>query len=103
MPAPAEGIDPTLVLLAWLGSFGAGVAGLTWFLTNSFKKNRDTFWAGIDRLRLEIKALIDTHERKDDRRFDSIDNRLWDIQNRNSIKDGTRPPSRRPTPDNGDP
>lgn len=86
----AQELDPTLLLIAYLGSFGAAVASATAFILNAFKKNRDVFYKGIEKLDRKLSR----HFADDNRRFDIIDDRLWDLQLRNSRKDGTPRPRR---------
>lgn len=84
--------SPELTLLAWLGTFGAAVAGLTAFILNGFSSNRKYFRTEIDKL---IKRM-DRIDAVNDRRFNVVDDKLWEIMWRNSRKDGRPPPRTRP-------
>lgn len=94
-------INPTEISV-WLaiaasviGSFGA-VAMLFWtssqWLSKQFSATRHLIDEKIEKLEQNILEKLEYHEKHDDQRFESLQNRVWDIQVRNASKDGPRAP-----------
>src|SRR5713226_3628121 len=73
-------------LLAIVGTIVGTVGSLTWWLGAQFKITRDLIFKVKD----EIIAKLEYHERHDDERFLSIRNDIWEIRLRNAALDGKK-------------
>ena len=68
-------------LLGW-------VIWLTWWLGGQFSKNREHFSEKLQKMGLAIEGKLESHEKEDSRRFESLNKELWSIKIRNAMKDG---------------
>ena len=68
-------------MLSIIGAVAASSAGLAWFISEQFRRNRQTFY-----------KVMSVHNKEDDDRFESINNQIWQLRLRNARKDGEEPP-----------
>ena len=74
--------DPAVIAAAaafitLIGAFGCGIAGLAWWLSGQFRT-----------LQIALEAKLETHASQDTARFETVNNRLWQIELRNARRDG---------------
>jgi predicted tellurium resistance membrane protein TerC len=85
-------IEALVATLTAIGGLIFAIAGLVWFLSEQFKRNRSEFWKAISELHNTIVGKMDTHEKEDDRRFEALTTQIWHIELRNARRDGIEPP-----------
>lgn len=68
-------------------SIGGGIAWLTWFIAEQFRKNRELFY-----------RVISLHNHEDDDRFEELYDAVWNLRARAAVKDGTPIPERKSPP-----
>lgn len=73
----------------------AAVWSLAWWLSGEFTKMRSLIYAQIEKLGTSIFQKLNYHEKHDDQRFQSIDNRflslrddMWEMKMRNAAVKG---------------
>lgn len=91
-----------LPLIIAVGTLVASTGTLVWFVSAQFSSNRSLMWKAITEASDKIITKLEYHERHDDERFDqmakdvasrynTINNRIWNIELRNAAKDGMLP------------
>jgi len=85
----------TFELLTIIGSVMVGTGAVVAAVFSGANSLRQELWKGI----AKVSQWQVTHDRKDDHRFQIIDQQLSDITYRNSVKDGVKPRPHRPIND----
>lgn len=89
-----------------IGSFIAAmlssVAGLAWFISSQFTNVRSLVYdtrrslsSQITEMEKDIVNKLEYHEQHDDKRFNAVNNDIWDIRVRNAARDGLPAPKDR--------
>lgn len=82
----------TFELLTIIGSVAGGAITLSASFFLGLNGVRKEFWRGFSKM----QQWQNRHDRKDDRRFSVLDQRISEITIRNNIKDGRRQPTIKP-------
>ena len=98
-PSDANTSDVLTIVGLVVGVFTACLASvwsLSWWLSNQFTALRNLLYTTVKKSEENIIAKLEYHEKHDDQRFSSVDERfsslkddLWEIRVRNAALDNT--------------
>ena len=77
-----------LTIFGMVSSILVSVGLLAWWLGSQFSGVRKLVYEKIEQIQKVFSDKLDSHERLDDTRFNSVTNDLWEIRVRNAAKDG---------------
>lgn len=63
-----------------VGGVASTIAILTWWLSRQFNVQNENFSKKIDYLYDKIISKLDYHEKHDDKRFEQVNNNIWELR-----------------------